>query len=570
MHHTRSFAFILVLLTMACARPEPAREREGAGGRYYGGVFNANETEIVRSLFPLSLTQAAAHRIASQVYEGLVRFDQGDLSIRPALAERWEVDASGRVYTFTLRKGVLFHDDACFPDGKGREVTGRDVLHCFTELCSYSERNQMDWLLVDRVLGASSHYAATLQGGSSEGVKGFELVDDHTFRITLKEPWPAFLQVLAHQGCWVYPPELVPHYDDAVHWHPVGTGPFRLARVVPGEVLILERNPEFWDEDELGNPLPFLDAVRYTFQADKLAELEQFEQGHLSVLYELPIDRVGMLASFDDGRFQLQTTPSLAVQFHGFNRAMAPLNDVRVRKAISMAIDRRFLVDSVLNGLAVPAGRGVVPPGFDAYPYDTVPSLRFDPEGARRLLAEAGYPGGDGLPTIFMQVNNNGFGYVRVAGEVQAMLERELGIRAVTTVLPSDQHFGRVERGEAAMWREGWVADHPDPENFLALFYGRNAPSDAEEPAYLNSTRYKDPLYDSLYAMAQGTADQAERMSLLAQAERRLMEDAVVAPLYHERTIRLLQPWVKDLPINGMEYRDLRAVWFDPAVRRGS
>jgi ABC-type oligopeptide transport system substrate-binding subunit len=138
----------------------------------------------------------------------------------------------------------------------------------------------------------------------------------------------------------------------------------------------------------------------------------------------------------------------------------------------------------------------------------------------------------------------------------------------VSTVLPSDQHFARVERGEASFWREGWVVDHPDPENFLALFYGRNAPLSASDPSYLNSTRYRNARFDSLYAFALQSSDNEERMRALALAERKLMEDAVVSPLYHERSVRLLQPWVRDLPINGMEYRELRAVWFDPEARR--
>jgi peptide/nickel transport system substrate-binding protein len=209
----------------------------------------------------------------------------------------------------------------------------------------------------------------------------------------------------------------------------------------------------------------------------------------------------------------------------------------------------------------------MVAPGIEGYPYDSVPPSEYDPERARGVLADAGFPQGRGLPTVFLQVNNNGFGYVKVAGVVQSMLEKELGARVVTTVLPSDQHFGRVEQGEAAFWREGWVADHPDPENFLALFYGRNAPAEASDPAYLNSTRYKDATFDSLFSQAQRTSEQVERMALLARAERKLLEDAVVIPLYHERSVRILQPWVRDLPINGMEYRDLRAVWFDATAR---
>ena len=122
--------------------------------------------------------------------------------------------------------------------------------------------------------------------------------------------------------------------------------------------------------------------------------------------------------------------------------------------------------------------------------------------------------------------------------------------------------------GRAQFWREGWIVDHPDPENFLALFYGKSVPLDTAAASYLNSTRYRNVRFDSLYASALRTADRPERMALLAGAEKQLMDDMAVVPLYHERSVRLLQPWVRDLPINGMEYRDLRGVWFDPAARK--
>lgn len=555
----------LLLLAGSCSEPEKARVRETKGGKFYGGVFNANETQELRSLFPLSLTQAAAQRIGAQIYEGLVRFDQRDLSVIPALAESWAVDAEGRVYTFQLRKGVLFHDDTCFVGGKGRELTSEDVKQCFTSLCTSSEMNQMFWLFQDRITGANAHFEATALGKPSPGVSGIETPDDHTVRFTLTAPWPGFLQVLAHQGCWIWPAELLRFYKQDALWHPLGTGAFRLKSYRRGEALVMERNPVYWGTDEHGDRLPFLDAVRYTFEQDKVRELEQFEAGRISVIYELPVDRTDFLHTTE--KYQVQTTPGLAVQFYGFNAHHAPFTDLRVRQAFSIAIDRRALVDSVLGGLAVATTRGVVPPGFSGYPYDTVPATGYDPERARALLAEAGFPGGRGLPTVFLQVNNSGFGYVQVAEAVQAMLERELGARVISSVLPAEQHFQRVELGEATFWREGWIADHPDPENFLALFYGRNAPADTTEPSYLNSTRFRDARYDSLFTLALRTTDEPQRMRLLAQAERRLMEEAAIAPLYHERTVRVLQPWVRDLPVNGMEYRDLRMVWFDPSLR---
>ncbi len=557
----------LLGLLVACSPTLEPREREGKGGRYYGGVLNANETEELRGLYPLSLAQAASHRIAAQVYEGLVGFDQTDLSVRPALARSWTVDATGTIYTFDLREGVFFHDDPCFPDGQGRELVAEDVLHCFTALCTRHESNQMFWLFQDRVLGANAHYGATMRGEGSAGVKGLEVLDRHTIRITLTTPWPGFLFVLAHPGCWIHPRELHAHYKDRAAWHPLGTGPFKLKSFDRGKALILERNASYWGKDEHGNELPFLDAIRYTFVTDKERELEEFEKGNLSLIFELPIGRTGVLAQYAKGQFQIQDVPGLTVQFYGFNTRKAPFNDIRVRKAFLLALDRKVLVDSILDGLAVPAVHGVVPPGFSDYPYSDIPTLTHDPVRAKELLAEAGYPGGAGLPTVFLQVNNDGFGYVRVAAEMQAMLERTLGARVVSSVLPADQHFDRIERGEASFWREGWIADHPDPENFLALFHGRSVPADSTAPSFLNSTRYRNARFDSLFTLAQRTMDPVVRMGLLAQAEQQLMEDAVVIPLYHERSVRLLQPWVRDLPINGMEYRDLREVWFDPAAR---
>lgn len=551
----------LLLFLASCSAPEPPRERHTNAGKVYGGVFNANESEELRSLFPLSLTQAAAHRIGAQIYEGLVRLDQQSLAVIPALAESWTVDPTGTVYTFKLRPNVFFHDDACFPDGKGRMLKAADIVHCFTRICGNTADNQMFWLLQDRLVGGNAYYA----GEATGGVKGLVALDERTVQFSLTGPWPGFLQVLAHQGCWIYPAEQEERYKSEMLWHPVGTGAFRVKSFTKGEAMVMERNTAYWRKDTDGSPLPYLDAVRYTFEPDKVVELEAFEKGNLSVIYELPVDRTDVVEG--QHSYIVQTTPSLTIQFYGFNVTKPPFTDLRVRKAFSMAIDRQLLVDSVLGGLAIAAEHGVVASGFQQYPYDLVPRIVYDPEGARRLLAEAGYPGGRGLPTVFLQVNNNGFGYVKVAEATQAMLETELGARVISSVLPAEQHYERIARNEAMFWREGWIADHPDPENFLALFYGRNAPADTTEPSYLNSTRFRDPAYDSLFSKAVRSSDEALRMRLLAQAEERLMELSVVTPLYHERSVRLLQPWVRDLPINGMEYRDLSAVWFDPTVR---
>mgnify|MGYP003393682970 CR=1 FL=1 len=569
----RSGLLLIIVLLAGCGDGAPGTRGTALGGRQYGGVFNVNETEQLRSIFPLGLSQASAHRITAQIYQGLVKLDQRNLSVIPCLAERWEVDASATSYTFFLRQGVRFHDDPVFPDGKGREVTASDVVYCFTAICIDEERNHMFWLFQDRVEGANQHFAATSGGAMpSGGVTGLEVIDQYTVRIRLAHPVPNFLQIVAHQGCWIWPRELLEQYGNDLMTHAIGTGAFKLKEILPDQAMVLERNPTYWERDELGNQLPFLDAVRVTFVRDKAIELEQFLKGNITAMFEVPVERLDVLADSVSVearvRFKVLSIAGLTTQFYGFNSTKPPFDNERVRKAFALAIDRRFLVDSVLKGMAVPAMHGLVAPGLGIYPYTEVGGFAFEPDSARSLLAAAGYPGGKGFPSLLLQVNSDGFGYVQVADAVQEMLERELRVRLSVSVLPADQHFDRIESGQAKFWREGWIADYPDPENFLALLYGKNAVVDTSQRTFLNTTRYHDPQFDALFALAQQSVDPAERAQRLAQAERKAIKDAVITPLYHDRNIRLQQPWVRDFPINSMEYRDLSAVWFDQAIRK--
>lgn len=557
--------FVLVFLPACDDQPE---QRLSVGSRF-GGVFNLNETEPLRSIFPLTLTQASAFRIMSQVYQGLVSFDPATLEIIPCLATKWEMDQSATRYTFHLRPGVRFHDDPAFPDGKGRELTADDVVRCFTAICTQGIGDQMIWLFQDRVEGANAHYAATSGGvPMAEGVTGIRKVDDVTVCITLTHPSPNFLQIIAHQGCWIWPQELTAAHSAELGTHAIGTGPFSLHEMHAGEAMVLERNAHYWRADDEGRALPYLDGVRVTFDEDKNAEFDEFKKGRVTALLELPVDRLRDLKDSVDGvsgeqRFTMRSIPALTSQFYGFDAFHTPFKDLRVRRAFALAIDRGTLVDSVLGGFATPALHGLVAPGMEGYPYENVPGVPFAPDSARRLLAEAGYPEGRGFPPLQLQVNADGFGYVRVAEAVQAMLERELHVPVSISVLPANKHYERVEMVQARFWREGWTADHPDPENFLALLYGKNAVLDTTMPASINNTRFHHKPFDDLFAKAAQATDNAQRLAGLAQAERVAMEEMPIAPLYHEQAVFLMHPWVMDLHINAIEFLDLSAVWFD-------
>lgn len=557
---------LLAVLAAGCGvggSPTPGRT-----GSRYGGVFNFNETEPLRSIFPLTLTQAASFRIMAQVYQGLVTFDRHDLSIKPCLAERWEVNATATEYTFHLRKGVRFHNDPAFPEGKGRELVAADVVHCFNAICTNGIGDQVMWLFQDRVEGANAHYAATAHAPPPPGgVKGISALDERTVRIRLTQPTPNFLQIVAHQGCWIWPKELVTTYGPSPADHAIGTGPFVMHPLAPGEAMVLERNPEYWDLTDEGSPLPYLDAVRVTFEEDKNAETEAFLNGRLSAMVELPLQRLEDLRDTvgPDGklRFRLLRMPALSTQFYSFDIHRPPFNDERVRKAISWAIDQRYLVDSVLGGMATPAEHGIVAPGLIDYPYARVPGCGHDPARARALLAEAGYPDGRGFPPVQLQANADGFGYVQVAEAVQEMLQRELNISISISMVRADEHYDRVEHGRVRFWREGWTADHPDPENFLALFYGRNAVRDTALPASINMTRFHDAAFDGRFALAQRTINAAERYGLLAAADSVMMARMPIVPLYHENAAYLVQPRVRDLALNPIEFLDLSRVWIE-------
>ncbi|MBP8822038.1 MAG: ABC transporter substrate-binding protein [Flavobacteriales bacterium] len=560
---------MLAVLMAGCG---PSKGRVHGLGSVYGGVFNFNQTQLVRNLFPLSITLVSEQHIAMQVYEGLVRFNSKNLQVEPALAESWEVDPTHTIYTFHLREGVRFHDDPAFPDGIGRELTAGDVVHCFTALCEQGVGDAMFWILQEKVAGADAYHNAGKKGGP---VSGIQALDERTVQITLVRPFPNFLQSLAVAGCTIWPRELPGTYGTDLIQHAIGTGPFRLAAARPGEAIVLERNPNYWGRDAQGRQLPYLDAVRITLDPDKEKEVAAFLAGRLSMVNELSPESVEVLADSLDPvtgrrRFNLLATPALAVQYYCFNLSKPPFSDARVRRAFAMALDRRALVDSIMQGLATPAEHGLVAPGLDGYPYHLVAGIPYDPEGARRLLAEAGYPGGKGFPRVQLQVDNNGFGYRSMATMAQDMLVKELRVAVTVSTVPTNVYYERIEHGEALFWREGWVADLPDAENILALLYGKNAVADTSMTSVFNTTRYASPRYDEQFSKARAVDDSAKRMHHLAQADHFAMQDVPVVPLYHERYTMLVAPKVVGLHINAMELLDLREVRLRPEAAHTS
>ena len=566
-------SFLAACTLLSCQPEKKDKSQELAkGGVYYGGVFRINEVQDFRSLYPLSITEVIGHRITNQVYEGLVKYNQKDLSIIPSLAESWEINEDATKFTFKLRKGVRFHDNECFEGGKGREVTANDFKYCFTQLCTSDPQNQGFWVFTGRVVGADEYRQSTIDDKPlAEGVSGIKVIDDYTLEINLNYSFSGFLQILSTPFTWAFPKEAHEKYGIDMRANCVGTGPFKVKTVKEGEAVVLIRNENYWKIDEHGNRIPYLDAIKFTFLKEKKSELLEFKKGNLDMVFQLPIEMIDdVMGELEDATesasFELQVTPALAIHYYGFLHKSDLFNEVLVRKAFNYAIDRESIVTYTLQGEGRPAIYGIVPPAFKGYDYEAIQGYTFQPEKASLLLAEAGYPNGENFPKLTLQLNSGGSRNVQIAEVIQKQLKENLNIDVTLNVMPWGQHLENYETGKALFWRTGWIADYPDPENFLNLLYGPHIPENLSDKSYINSVRYQSPIFDSLFSLALREVDDVKRAELYKEADQIAMDDAAIMPIYYYENYRLLQLNVRNFDINPMEYRDLSQVYFVPAT----
>jgi oligopeptide transport system substrate-binding protein len=549
--------------------------RETKGGKYYGGTFRYNEEEYFKSLYPLNITEVTAHRLCEQIYEGLVTFDDSTLAVIPSLAYKWEIDATKKVYTFYLRKGVLFHDDPCFPNGKGRALTAQDVKFCLDRLCYHNPAdNQGFWIFKDVVKGANEYDSLTAQKIiPPNGVSGVVVLNDSTIQIELEKPYAVFLGRLALIFGKIYPKEAFEKYGGDLRKHCVGTGPFYLKINQENQISFLARNPNYWKKDEFGNQLPYLDAIRISYIKEKKNELQEFKKGNSDMVYKFPLEMIEEIIDInkqlkpDYARFQLQGMPTMSLQYYGFQHQGKIFNNINVRKAFCYAVDREKLCQFTLKGTGFPAVYGTVPPGTGTYDAKKVKGFYYDAAKAQDFLAKAGFPKGKGFPKVTLELNSGGSRNSQVAEAIKKMLEETLGIEVDLLMVPWAQHTEAVETAKIDFYRLGWVADYPDAENFLNLFHSKYVPDDINQKTYINSFRYKNKAFDVLFDDAIATIDEQTRNELYAKADQQVIDDAVVMPNYYDIDYRLLQPYIRNCPQNAMEQRDFSEVYFVPVKK---
>jgi peptide/nickel transport system substrate-binding protein len=563
-----------ILIYSGCTKKDSYEVRNLNGGIKGGGIYIINETENIRSLDPVGINDVVSHHVSHQIYDLLVDLDT-NLQLVPELAQRWEVSADGRLYTFHLRKGVLFHDNACFPGGKGREMNAQDVKFSYDRILD-PRTGSLGFDFYKNYVEGAKEFEEEVNKATIENrkptintVSGFVVQDDSTFIIKLKKPFGPFIYYTCLGFAYVVPREAVEKYGKDYFQNPVGTGCFIFENWTPDLEINLRRNPNYWGKDQFGNQLPYVDRVKFRFIKDLSQQLLEFTNGTIDESYRIPNELFRSIVSEDKkltpeySKYILQRTSALTIQFYGYLTSGKIFNNVKLRQAFNYAVDREKIIKYVLNGQGSGAAiYGIVPPSMPNYNARNIKGYSFDLDKARKLMEEAGYPGGRGLPDITLNINEGGGRNTQVAEAIQNML-KEIGVTVKLQLLQFAQHLDNIDAGRADFWRLGWIADYPDPETFLNLFYGKNVPDNPKEKSPINSYRYKNKKYDELFEKALSISDIQERNRIYEEAEQIAVSEAPVLFIYYDEDYRLEQPYVRGYALDPMHRVEMKYVWLD-------
>lgn len=523
-----------------------------------GGAFSIAENTEIRSVFPLLITAQTEALITSQMHECLVRLNPHTLDAIPGIAEKWEVSADGKTITFHLNKNARFHDDKCFPDGKGPVITSNDVKFSLELLSTKSDFNfQFETVLKDKLLGANDFYDK-----KANSLAGVKVIDESTIQLLLEQPSLSFIQLLAHPAASIISEVAYKAYGTNLK---VGAGPFIYDPSSNASQCVLVKNKNYYRTDSAGCSLPYLDTVIINLFSSIEEGLTSFENGKTDLVNTLPSLRVKDMLEKNINEFQsnppksiLHHEPEMISQYYTFNTKKAPFNNVKVRQAVNYAIDRDRIINNILQGQAIASAiNGITPNTFSGYDIKSIVGYSLNIAKAKQLLAEAGYPYGKGFPETTVIVNSGNSRNSSVAVEIQKQLKENLNININFESLPNKQKTDLQMIGKGSIYRDAWVADYPSPETYLTLFYGSGVPSVDTIYSYPNTSRYQNKDYDTYFTKGKFANNKDTSYYYFMKAEQQLMNDAVIIPLWYEGSYRLLTSKIKGFHLNAMRYYDL-------------
>ncbi|MFG1500014.1 ABC transporter substrate-binding protein [Halobacteriovorax sp. XZX-3] len=546
----------LLALTVSCTKKVDLSEK----------VLHLAVTSEVKGMDPIYANDKYSSNEVGRVYEGLLEYHylKRPYTLVPNLAEALpEVSEDGLTYTFKIRQGVLFQDNAAFKDGKGRELVAEDFVYSIKRLADPKLQGLGWWLLQDKIVGLDEWREKNSKKDSvdyTEVVEGLKTLDKYTLQFKLKKQFPQFLYSLAMPFTFVVAKEVVDHYGKEFLNHPVGTGPFMLKEFSQSsKKFTYDRNPNFRKKlfpseasDEFkhmlayaGKPVPFVEKIEVNIIKEDQPRWLNFLKGRVDYI-GIPKDNFesavtpgkGLGEEFAKKGIDLSVSPSLDVTYTAFNHDLKLFNNVDLRRALALAYDVKEFNKLFYNDTALPA-QSVVPPGIAGYMPDYVnPYRNRDLEKAKALLAKAGYPEGKGLPEITYDCPSTSTS--RQIGELfkKQMAEIGVNIKVVQNSWPELQK--KITARQVMLYGIAWGADYPDAENFLQLLYGPNKSPGA------NGSGYDNAEFNKLFAKASVMQDSPERTAIYETLNKMAAEEVPWLYGVHRQSYLIKHSWLKN------------------------
>lgn len=500
-------------------------------------VFRYNEHKNIGSLDPAFSKDLADIWATHQLFNGLVQMDD-QLNVNPCIAQNWTVTDSAKTYTFRLRKDVFFHKHALFGKDSSRTVKASDFEYSLNRLKDKSVASPGSWVL--------------------SKVESFSSLNDSTFQVKLKQPFPAFLGLLTMKYCSVVPKEIIEHYGGDFRVNPIGTGPFKFKRWEENIKLVFRRNNRYFESDKNETALPYLEAIAITFLPDKQSEFLQFAQGNIDFVSGLDgsykdeiLTTDGKLRPLYANDVNMIRGPYLNTEYLAYymKTNLNELQSLKLRKAINLGFDRDKMMTYLRNGIGIPANGGFIPkglPGFDA-------SIGFSyrPELAKQLISEFKSETGIETPEVTLTTTSN---YLSFCEFIQREIQK-IGLQVNVDVIPASSLKDAKANGQLDFFRASWIADYPDAENYLSLYYSKNF-----APNGPNYTHFSNRTFDELYEAAYLETNIEKREQLYTKMDSLVMASAPIVPLFYDEVVRFTRKNVHGLGINATNLLELKSV----------
>ena len=447
---------------------------------------------------PIQVGDASTAEYTAEIFGGLVTLDL-DLNVVPDIAERWEITDGGRVYTFFLRDDVVFHN--------GRRVTADDVKYSLERAADPANFSPTVLDYLGDIVGVRDKF-----NGSADEISGVQVIDEYTLRIELDEPISYFIQQLTYTIAYVVDREQIEQDPDGWTRNPNGTGPFRVKVFRPLEEIVLIPN----DRYHLGPPK--LDEVVFSLSGGSLSTRFQNDEIHIAIVPA--VELAGVLSGESELSEHYRPAPQLSIFYIGFNVNQPPFDDPLVRQAFAHAINREAINEVLFFDAAIVAD-GLVPPNLPGYS-ESVSTYPYDPERAAELLAQSSYA--DEMPRIILTFSGGGGDPPDNLQAYQQQWREALGVEVEIEAIEWSAYLRELRRGELQMYSAGWIADYPDPENFVGKLFSSES--------RLNHGGYSNDRVDALLAEAATLQDQEARYRLYQEAEQIIIDDAPVIPTF--------------------------------------